>query len=200
MDVEKARERVLVVPEARFREAGLFHGFRPFSPEFLESILEPSFLSFRPRSEVESDPSFKQLIPYVALRFGNQLFHYSRSPAGTEKRLESLRSIGIGGHICHHDGQPDDDAFRNGMLRELNEEVEIGSPYREHRLGFIYDDRTPVGEVHLGIVYVMDLERPMARPIEPAIAHAGFASIGELLKQRSDFETWSQFTLDALTR
>ena len=49
------------------------------------------------------------------------------------------------------------------MQRELTEEVEIGSPYRERCLGFIYDPSTPVGEVHLGVAHVFDLDERLAR-------------------------------------
>lgn len=84
------------------------------------------------------------------------------------------------------------------MLRELNEEVEIASPYTEQFLGFIYDGTSPVGEVHLGIVHLLELENPQARPREDAIARAGFAPLDELLNCRAEFETWSQFTMEQL--
>ena len=39
---------------------------------------------------------------------------------------------------------------------------------------------------------------PAVRPREAALADAGFASIGELRSDRSQFETWSQYALRAL--
>jgi predicted NUDIX family phosphoesterase len=196
--MDKANERVLVIPESRFREAGLFHGFRPFSPAFLTTILDPHFLSYRPRGDVETDPSFKQLIPYIVLRCRGEIFHYTRGSAGGEKRLQALRSIGIGGHISHEDGSITDDPYRTGMRRELDEELEIDSPYQERCLGFIYDGTSPVGEVHLGIVHLLELEEPLARPLESAIAAAGFAPLNELRQRRDEFETWSQFAIEAI--
>jgi predicted NUDIX family phosphoesterase len=86
------------------------------------------------------------------------------------------------------------------MLRELNEDVEIQSPWSETPLGFIYDGRTPVGEVHIGIVHLFDLEDPLVWPRESAIDEAGFAPLAELLRHRDEFETWSQFVLEELVK
>ena len=198
MDEAKARERVLVIPAARFEAAGTFHGFRAFSDAYIQTLLDPRFFSFRPRSEVETDPSFKQLIPYIVLRSRGEVFHYTRGSAGTETRLQALRSIGIGGHISQEDATPSADPYRTGMLRELDEEVEIDTRWMEHCLGFIYDGSTPVGQVHLGVVHLLDLEEPLAWPREEAIDDAGFAPLAQLLKHRGEFETWSQFALAEL--
>jgi predicted NUDIX family phosphoesterase len=200
MDPAKAAERVLVAPAERFRAAGEFHGFLPFNENFRRQLLSPEHLSYRPRGEVETDPSFKQLIPYVVLRCAGEVFHYTRGVSGTETRLRALRSVGLGGHITHEDGPADADPYRAGMLRELAEEVEIQSPWAESLLGFIYDGRTPVGEVHIGIVHLLDLDDPLVWPREAAIDEAGFAPLADLLRHRDEFETWSQFVLEELTR
>lgn len=192
-------EEVLVVPTTRFVAAGEFHGFRAYDEAYLRQLLDARYLSYRLRSEVETDPSFKQLIPYVLLRCRGELFHYTRGAAGTERRLTAKRSVGIGGHISRVDGPPDAEPYRAGMLRELAEEVMIDGPRTESMLGFIYDGRTPVGEVHLGIVHVIDLQEPLAWPREAAIDATGFAPLAELLRKRDEFETWSQFAMEALT-
>jgi predicted NUDIX family phosphoesterase len=200
MHPDKAAERVLVVPAERFRVAGEFHGFRAYSEAFQRFLLAPEHLYYRPRGEVETDPSFKQLIPYVVLRCAGELFHYTRGAAGSESRLRALRSIGLGGHITQEDGVPEADPYRAAMLRELNEEVEIQSPWTETPLGFIYDGRTPVGEVHIGIVHLLDLDDPLVWPRESAIDEAGFAPLADLLRHRDEFETWSQFVLEELAK
>lgn len=192
-------ERVLVIPTERFRAAGYFHGFRAADPVYLAALLDPAGFSFRPRSDVETDPAFKQLIPYVVLRCGADLFHYRRGAAGTEKRLTALRSVGIGGHISEADAAGGDNAYRTGMLRELSEEVEIGCEWSERLHGFINDDRTFVGSVHLGVVHLLELESAAVRAREDALAGTGFAPLAELVAERDEFETWSQFVFDALT-
>src|SRR5262249_23881590 len=102
--MDKTAERVLVVPTAAFHEIGVFQGFCPRAQDYLPRLLAPQHLSYRPRCEVETDPSFKQLIPYVILKWGDQVFHYQRGNRGTETRLQALRSIGVGGHIRAEDG------------------------------------------------------------------------------------------------
>lgn len=191
-------ECVLVIPTEHFRAAGYFHGFRRADEAYRAALLDPAAFTFRPRSDVETDPAFKQLIPYVVLRRGPEVFHYRRGAAGTEKRLESLLSVGIGGHISAADAAGAGDPYRNGMLRELAEEVAIGCGFAEQFLGFINDDRTFVGSVHLGVVHVLDLDRPAVTAREDAVSDAGFAPVAELVTRRAEFETWSQFVLTEL--
>src|SRR5262249_27314328 len=161
-------ERVLVTPTRILCQAGLFQGFCSSVEHYLPKILDPDTLTFLPRSQAEDDPSFKQIIPYVVLRWQDQVFHYQRGRGATEARLRAPRSIGIGGHISAEDGLRPGDLYRTGLLRELAEEVEIDSDYRQRTLGLINDDATPVGQVHLGIVHVFDLEQPRVRRREAA--------------------------------
>jgi predicted NUDIX family phosphoesterase len=191
-------EKALVIPTERFRAAGYFHGFRSADQTYRTAILDPAIFQFRPRFEVESDSSFKQLIPYIVLKHGKTLFHYRRGSAGTEKRLQALRSIGIGGHISEDDARGGEDPYHTGMMRELLEEVEIGGEWSEQFLGFINDDRTPVGSVHLGVVQLFELTRPDVTSKEDALAEGGFAPLEELMAQAEQFETWSQFVLEVL--
>jgi predicted NUDIX family phosphoesterase len=193
-------ERVLCIPTAHFQAVGAFHGFHGADAAYGDALLDPTAYTFRPRSEVETDPAFKQLIPYVVLRCGGELFHYRRGAAGTEKRLQALRSVGIGGHISEADAADGADPYRTGMLREVAEEVKIGCLYAGQSLGFINDDRTFVGSVHLGVVHLFELESPAATPREDALAESGFAPVSELWNERAEFETWSQFVLEEVVR
>jgi predicted NUDIX family phosphoesterase len=193
-------EKVLVIPTERFRKAGYFNGFRRCDNAFRSAILDPKTFQFRPRYEVENDPEFKQLIPYIVLKCGGNLFHYRRGAAGTEKRLQALRSIGIGGHISEDDARGGEDPYHTGMMRELLEEVEIGGEWKECFLGFINDDRTPVGSVHLGVVHLFELSRQDVKAKEEALSDGGFAPIVELCTHVDEFETWSQFVLEELQR
>ena len=191
-------ESVLGIPAEHLEAWGSFRGFRPATNAERRELLNPAQFSFRPRSQCETDPGFKQLIPYIVMRSGAQLFHYRRGAAGTEKRLQSLRSVGIGGHISTADAAGGDNPYRTGMLRELTEEVTLDTSFAEKFLGFIYDDRTPVGSVHLGVVHLFELDKPEVASREDALADAGFAPLAELLAKKDQFETWSQFVFEAL--
>lgn len=193
-----ADEEVLVIPENRMKLLGGFSGFRPFCDTAFEALLDPQFMQFRPRSQVEEDPSFKQLIPYAVLQCDiegiTHVFQYTRGKGQGEKRLHALRSIGIGGHISREDAAGED-LYRSGMQRELNEETLIESPYREELIGFIYDDTSPVGRVHLGVVHRLTLETPLARAREIDLTDSGFVPLDQMKADLDRFETWSQLCI-----
>ena len=193
-------ERVLVVPAAEFDALGRFQGFSPDADRYLGALLVPELASFRPRSEVEDDPSFKQVIPYVVFRSGGLVFTYVRGKAGGESRLRRLRSLGVGGHVAEADaeGRGTLDAYEMALRRELEEEVDVRSPGLMTRLGLINDDSNPVGLVHLGVVHLFDLDRPEVVPKEVALADPEFVPVVDLPGLRDRFETWSQICIDAL--
>ncbi len=201
-------ECVLVVPTALFHRLGHFQGFSAEMDRYLGELFSPAHTSYRPRHEVEEDPGFKQLIPYVVFRYTDpqgrvHLFQYTRGKGQGENRLHSKKSIGIGGHISAEDvGAAGEglatDAYQEGMRRELAEEVAIDTPYTERCLGLINDDESEVGKVHLGVVHLFDVEQPHVRPMEDDIREAGFRPLDEILKDQSRFETWSQIALTAI--
>ena len=84
------------------------------------------------------------------------------------------------------------------MRRELEEEVAIDTPYTARCVGMINDDQTDVGRVHLGVVYVFDVERPAVRPRESEIIECGFRPVKAILADMTGFETWSQICMQAL--
>jgi predicted NUDIX family phosphoesterase len=192
-------ERVLVIPATHFEAVGAFTGFKPADDRYRADLIDAGVCQFRPRAEVETDPGWKQLIPYVVLRCDGKIFHYRRSGGG-ETRLNAKRSIGVGGHISDGDAFEPGSPYRNGMRREIFEEVEIDCPFCEVLFGFIYDPATPVGAVHLGIVHLYELAEPKVRPKESGLVGPGFATPDELLADRGSFESWSQLVLDDLVK
>ena len=108
--------------------------------------------------------------------------------------------MGVGGHISSIDSDTAGELhpYEEGMRRELEEEVIIETPYRERCVGLINDDSTEVGQVHLGVVHVFDVESPAVRPRESEILDAGFVPLSELKQDFSRFETWSQISVQAL--
>lgn len=191
-------EHVLVVPTSLFHEVGWFQGFQPNIEPYVNTLFDPAYTSYRPRPEVEQDPSFKQLIPYCVFRHNGEIFHYRRGKLQGEGRLHSKRSIGIGGHISAEDENGASSVYREGMQREIAEEVHLQSAFRECCVGLINDDETEVGKVHLGIVHIFDLDAPKVSPREESILESGFAQPSELIRDLSAFETWSQICLNYL--
>ncbi len=195
-------ERVMVVPARLLDELGRFQGLCRDAARYLDVLLDKRHISFRPRSEMEEDPSFKQIIPYCILRSRGEVFRYTRGKKMGEKRLHALESIGVGGHISLADDRPliggVEVTYEQAMHRELDEEVVIESRYGEQCVGLINDDCSPVGQVHLGVVHIFDLDSPEVRRRESALTQAGFVSLAELRAGRERLETWSQFCVDLL--
>jgi predicted NUDIX family phosphoesterase len=191
---------VLVVPGAELDRLGRFQGFCPEAERYLGALLVPELMQYRPRSQVEDDPSFKQLIPYVVFRCKDSVFCYTRGKSQGEARLHHLRSLGVGGHVAEDDaqGQKNRDAYESALRRELDEEVELRSPGRLRLVGLINDDATAVGQVHLGVVHLYELERPEVFSREDGLALAEFLPISTIRNLRPEFETWSQICIDSL--
>lgn len=191
-------EHVLVIPTPVFHQAGHFQGFSSDIDRYLNVILDPQHASYRPRSEMEQDPTFKQLIPYCIFRCQGDVFFYQRGTAQGESRLHAKRSIGVGGHVSTLDLHGENSAYLEGMRREIEEEIDLETGWVETCVGVINDDETEVGRVHLGIVHVFELDNPKVRPREKSMINAGFASPAELLDQLDEFESWSQICLKYL--
>lgn len=198
-------EQILVVPTPVFHRLGHFQGFCADADRYLAELLKPENVSYRPRPEMELDPTFKQLIPYCIFRYRDaagvsHLFQYVRGKGQGEGRLHSKRSIGVGGHVSSDDAAPHvtSDPYREGLRRELAEEVHIDAPFSERCVGLINDDESEVGRVHLGVVHILDVEKPAVRSREVDLIESGFKPVSELMADLSGFETWSAICLRAL--
>jgi predicted NUDIX family phosphoesterase len=189
---------VLAVPTADLPAAARLR-FTLIDDDLLTSIVGAG--RFMPRAEVELDDRFKQVIPYVVLKFEQQVYCYTRGKASSEKRLVARTSIGIGGHVEWWDDSLFDDplaTYRRAAQREVGEEVVVSSLYQERIVAIINDDDSDVGRVHLGVVHVWNLEHPRVRRREQKIAAGGFRSVDDLRRSRGTLETWSSIALEAL--
>ena len=159
---------------------------------YLAAIAEHG--TFRPRDEVEDDPSWKQAIPYLLLRDGERIFLMRRTRAGGDERLHDRYTIGVGGHV-----NPQDDDVLGGLRREWAEEIEADFTPEFEPLGVLNDDSNAVGAVHLGLVYAADA---MGRPVairERDKLSGEFATIDEVAAVADKLETWSALLFDFLT-
>lgn len=204
-------ENVLVIPVTLFHELGYFQGFSAEASKYLPELFSSNQFCFMPRKKAEHDPNWKQLIPYMLCRYTDpagqmSFFRYTRGKGMGEGRLHLKHSVGVGGHISLNDDLENDmlseknklNIYRQGMMRELNEEVTISCSWTQTVVGMINDDETDVGKVHLGIVHILDLEAPALKPHETDLIDSGFYPVEELLKEPESYETWSSITLKAL--
>ena len=203
MGMSALHENVLVVRRSLFDQLGSFHGLN-FEPQrYLDAILARGNNYFLARATAETDPTHKQIIPYALLACGDRVLHYVRGKKAGEQRLVAKGSIGIGGHMNDEDESLfawDEQAYRAGVEREVNEEVEIGTPFEDRIVALLNDDTTEVGRVHLGVVHLFRLEQAKVQKREAMITNLAFLTQGELQERRENLETWSQICVDHLDR
>jgi predicted NUDIX family phosphoesterase len=196
-------ENVLVVKRELFDGLGSFQGLN-FEPEkYLKPILSRGSNFFIPRPKAENDPAYKQIIPYALIAFEETVLHYVRGKKAGEQRLVAKGSIGIGGHMNETDESLfalDEQAYRAGVQREVNEEIKIDTPFEDRIVALLNDDSTEVGRVHLGIVHIFKLKEPNVQKREAMITGLTFLTKEELMARCESLETWSQICLNSLER
>ena len=151
---------------------------------YLDAIREHG--TFRPRAEVEDDPSWKQAIPYLLLRDGDRVFLMKRTKAGADQRLHDRYSIGVGGHV-----NPEDGDVRGGLQREWEEEIEADFTPDFEPIGVLNDDENAVGAVHLGLVFEADAARRPVAIRETEKLSGEFATMADVGAVSDKLETWS---------
>ncbi len=194
-------ENVLVIKRELFDQLGAFEGISLEPDKYLPSILDPQNNYFLARDKAEDDPGHKQIIPYAIFRHGDRYLHYVRGGGSGEKRLAAKGSIGIGGHINDTDfaaASLDKDTYSTGIEREIEEELNIVGGHRQEIIALINDDSNEVGQVHLGVVHLVELETEDVTAGEDNIEGLEFLTLNELEERYERLETWSQICVRGL--
>lgn len=194
-------ESVLVIKRELFDEIGAFQGISTEIDKYLPAFLNPSNNFFIHRELAEDDPTHKQIIPYAIFKHGDKFLRYLRGKKSGEQRLASKSSIGIGGHINQDDfnsSSLEKDTYLTGIEREINEELIINCDYNNLPIALINDDSNDVGQVHLGVVHLFDLESDQVEAGEANIENLEFLSSDDLLREKDNLESWSQICVDHL--
>jgi predicted NUDIX family phosphoesterase len=196
-------ENVLVIRRSLFDQLGSFQGLNFEPAKYLNVVLSRGNNFFIPRAQAENDPTHKQIIPYVLLAFKNKVLYYVRGKKAGEQRLVAKGSIGIGGHMNETDESLfalDEQAYRVGVEREVNEEIKIDTQFEDRIVALLNDDATEVGRVHLGVVHIFKLAEPKVEKREAMITNRAFLTKDELMARRESLESWSQICVDSLDR
>ncbi|MCD6449241.1 MAG: NUDIX domain-containing protein [Thermotogaceae bacterium] len=152
---------------------------------------------FVERSKAEINEEWRQIIPYVVMVDRGKVLLMKRTKKQSEKRLHNLYSIGVGGHINDEDSNNPVEAFKKGMKREINEEVD--ARVRELKfLGVINDLSSPVSRVHLGVLYLA--EASFKEMKEKELFEWELVEINKLHEYREGMEGWSKIALDGLKK
>ena len=187
-----ADELVLVIPRVSIMADPGWRGIRVEGLDEFESIVARDG-RFQPRTAMEVDRSWKQVIPYLVLRDDQRYFLMRRTRAGGDARLHDRWSIGVGGHL-----NPGDGDLAGGLRREWREELRADFEPEFRLVGLLNDDSTDVGSVHIGAVYVADAGGLPVAIRETDKLSGSFAEPAEVTVVMDQLETWSALVFEHL--
>ena len=193
-------ELVLVFPTDEFwklmtyKKKGLIKG----NSEVLKKIIQNGL--FLKRSELEEDPSFKQIIPYAIISNKESFYLFRRTSGQKEKRLHNKFSLGVGGHMNPDDSmESKEQYFIDELKRELFEEIKLlnGCLIEDIEfIGFINDDTIPVGRVHVGLLYNIHVSNKEVYINETDKMTAVWIDKSNLAEFYRGMETWTKIAFD----
>ena len=117
-----------------------------------------------------------------------------RTRAGGDARLHERYSIGIGGHV-----NPEDGGLDGGLAREWQEEIEADFTPEFRAIGLLNDEADPVGQVHIGVVFLAEAAGRSAAIRETEKLAGAFVAPIDVLRVYDRLETWSSLVYDFVT-
>ncbi len=191
----KKDEKILVVKRSDFFLEKPWQGLKEVNFEkYLQQIQEKK--EFLWRSEMELDPSYKQIIPYLIFEHENNYFLMQRRSKASETRLANKYTFGIGGHIREEDIQGE--TLFDWAKREFHEEVNYNGNLQIKPLGIINDDSTQVGKVHVGFVLLLKGNSDKIS-IKSELKNGQLLSLNTCKQYYNCMESWSKIIFDNLT-
>ena len=187
-----------------YKKKGLIKG----NSEVLKRIVQNGL--FLRRSELEEDPSFKQIIPYALIsnkepersgvRQSQSFYLFKRTSKQTEKRLHNKFSLGVGGHMNPNNSMESKEQYLiDELKRELYEEVKLLNDCLIEDIefiGFINDDTISVGSVHIGLLYNIHVSNKEVYINETDKMTAEWIDKSDLAEFYNRMETWSKIAFD----
>lgn len=152
--MHKGDEQILVIKSDVIFKDGKWFGLKINNLDYYVNLIKNNY-EFKRRGDVENNPLYQQIIPYMVFSYNNKYFAYKYINKAGEKRLiNNDYQLGVGGHIVREDAGAKQDILEQGMMREWEEEVDFrGRLLQKKLVGIINDESRPVERVHLGLVY-----------------------------------------------
>ncbi len=152
---------------------------------------------FLPRTHMEVDPAYKQIIPYLIFAHNDTYFLMQRTNVSGEKRLHNKFTLGIGGHIREEDMEHN--SIFEWARREFHEEVNYHDDFTIQPLGVINDDSNPVGQVHIGFVFLIKGSTPTIS-VNEELKSGQLVPLEDCKALGDSLESWSQFVVSFLEK
>ena len=179
-----------------FKEIPIWQGIqKDVFDQFVTNI--QNHAAFIPRAHAETNPAYKQIIPYMIFMYNQKLFVMQRKSSASEQRLASKYSLGIGGHIRQED-ITNNDIF-TWAKREFEEEVNYKGSLKIFKIGVLNDESTEVSKVHLGMILLLEGDNDQIQ-IKNEHKSGMMLTLTECQALYPLFESWSQTTLELLEK
>lgn len=187
-------EHILVVKRSHLFTQGDWNGFKQVDFDHYLHIINHK-KEFHPRSLMETNPLYKQIIPYLIFEHDNKYFLMQRQSNASESRLRNKLTLGIGGHIRQ------EDMTENSLFawaeREFHEEVSYSGSLTVKPLGIINDDSDDVGKVHIGFAFLITGDSSDIS-VKSELKSGTLVSLDECIAQKECMESWSSYIIDFL--
>lgn len=187
-------EHIWVVPTKTVFEGGYWQGLKKLEDNSFAHYLA-HHKEFHPRFLMETDPSYKQIIPYLIFKYQDTLFLMQRKSTSSEQRLKNKLTLGIGGHVRAQDFSGT--TVFDWARREFHEEVSYYGKFTIDTIGALNDDSNEVGKVHLGLALLITGDTDLIS-IKSELKKGSLVSLQDCKDQYANLESWSQIILDAL--
>ena len=188
----KKNEKVLVVARDVLFKKGHWQGLRRDNLDYYLNLIKDNF-EFKPRTEVENDPAWQQIIPYILFNFQDEYFLYRYLQKASEDRLKKDYHLGVAGHINPEDLGLKGDMLETAAIREWHEEVKYEGNLSEKKLiGVLNDERRMVEAVHFGLIYLFKGDSPVISVKEKDILKGKLVKLKDLGDFVGNASTWAQ--------
>jgi len=188
-------ENILVVKRSQLFVDGAWQGLKKIDFESYIEIINQN-KEFLPRSIMENDTTYKQIIPYLIFKHIDQYFLMQRQAKASEQRLQSKFTLGIGGHIRHEDLQEGTSIF-DWARREFHEEVHYTGNLEIEAIGVLNDDSNEVGKVHIGFVLLLHGDSANIS-VKSELKSGMLVSLEGCKSYEDRLESWSKTAFDFL--
>jgi predicted NUDIX family phosphoesterase len=192
----KDDEQILVAKADIIFGKDKWQGLKTDNLDYYVDLIKNNY-EFKRRGDMENNPSYQQIIPYILFSFKNKFFAYKYIKSAGETRLiNNDYQLGVGGHINKEDVKNGKDVLEQGISREWSEEVDFRGKFLEKKLvGILNDESREVEKVHLGLVYHFIGDSPDIQIKETEKMEGGLFDLNEVINNTSH-SPWMKIVCD----